>query len=358
MSALSAFFGFDGGNRMRREAEQRAAQNLASAQQYQAQWLANHNTSLAGAQQAQQAAGSDYNTYKQQGQQRYADSTSALNGLLPLFANAGGATGYGGNGGSGGGTNPYAPQGTPQSGAQGQGQVNRTTPGTTPNSAAGTLNRNQRATSTQNSVKAGGAGNVVGQAQSAMQFDPYQLTEPQQMQLNGQTDRINAQKQSAMENLRASYAQRGITDPRAMQAGMQTLEEQFGGAAEQSKAQFLEQNRVTKQQTYGQLLDFFSQQQGQGQQQQLQGIQGGEQQIGNLQQLGANPALMQMLGRLDQNANIDIDRAGQLLQQNNIGQNLLSAGSQALGLYLGGAFNKPRVPEQIVRYAEPHTVKY
>jgi hypothetical protein len=333
MSLLSAFFGMDGANRMRGEAEQRAQQSQQLADQQQQKYYSDLMNYMSQAQAAQQGATSDYNTYKQQGTQRYADATQAMNGLLPMFAYAGGATGFGG-------ANPYAPPMAANAGAGGtSGGNNRTPPNTgqgQPNSAAGTLNRNQRATSTQNSVK-----NPVQSAQDAANFDPYQLTESQQMQMNGAVDRINAQKQTAIENLRAQYAQHGITDPRAMQAGMQVIEEQFGGAAEQSKAQFLEQQRETKQKTYADMLNLFTQQQGQGQQQQLQGIQGGEGQINNLMQMAQNPALFNLMQNNQQNAMNNTQLAGQYLQQGNIGQSLLGAGMQGLGMYLGGYFNKP-----------------
>lgn len=345
MSLISAFFGFDGANRMRDEAEQRAAEAQQLATQQQQQYYADMMKYMGQAGQAQQGAASDYSTYKQQGTQRYADATNALNGLLPQFGYAGGL------GGAGGGANPYLPGGasptTTQGGTGGTAGGNRTPPNsggrTQPGGAAAALNRNQRATSTQNSVK-----DPMQAAQQAAQFDPYALTEAQSAQLNGQVERITNAKQTAIEQLRASYAQRGITDSRALQAGMQTIEEQFGGAAEQAKAQFLEQQRANKQQTIGQMLDFYTQQQGQGQQQQLQGIQGGEGQIQNLMQLAQNPALMNLLQFNNQNAMQNTQLAGQALAQNNIGQDLLGALGSGLGGYFGGLFNPIKTATQAV----------
>ena len=336
MGFLGIKFASDGYDAMRHDAEKRADASQQLATQQQQQYYSGLLNYMQSAGAAQQGAASGYNQFQQQGTQRYADSTSALNRLLPQFASFGGVGGGGGSGGSGGGVNPYQAQQSAQSGTQGQGG-SRTPPNTgqqAPNSAAGTLNRNQRANSTQNSVK-----DPLQAAQQASQFDPYQLTESQQGQMNGQIDRINGAKQSALENLRASYAQRGISDPRAMQAGMQMIEQQFGGAAEQAKSGFLEQQRAEKQQTIAQMMQFFAQQQGQGQQQQLQGIQGGEGQIQNLMALGQNPGLMNLMQFHQQNADNNNNMASGLIGKGNPFNDFIPALGNAIGTYYGGGFS-------------------
>ena len=339
MGFLGIKFASDGYDAMRHDAEKRADASQQLATQQQQQYYSDLMKYMQSAGVAQQGAASGYNQFQQQGTQRYADSTSALNRLMPQFAYSGGV----GGGGGGGGVNPYQAQ-QPAQGQATYGGTNRTTPGSfggTPGyqesgrgGAAGTLNRNQRANSTQNSVK-----DPLQSAQQAAQFDPYQLTEAQQGQMNGQIDRINGAKQTAIENMRASYAQRGISDPRAMQAGMQMIEQQFGGAAEQAKSGFLEQQRAEKQQTIAQMMQFYAQQQGQGQQQQLQGIQGGEGQIQNLMALAQNPGLMNLMQFHQQNADNNNNMASGLIGKGNPFNDFIPALGNAIGTYYGGGFN-------------------
>lgn len=328
----------DGYSSARKEAEQRANANFGTANAQTQNWLQNHMNALATANAAQQNASSGYNTLQQQGTQRYADATSGINNALAGFNAAGGVpVSYGG-------ANPYAAQ-APAVQPQG---ANRTTPGTAPKSAAGTLNRNQAGASQQNSVK-----DPYAAAQSAANFDPYQLTDPQQMQLNSQVDRLNAAKQTAIQNIQAKYAQSGITDPRALQAAVQHIEEQHGSAAEQAKSGFLEQQRANKQKTYADTLNVLTGQQNAGSQQQLQGIQGGEQQIGNAMNIGADPALQSLIGMLNQNAQHDVGTANSLIGAGNPFNGFANAAGSALGTYLTGGFSNPLM--ELLKQIKPQT---
>lgn len=75
---------------------------------------------------------------------------------------------------------------------------------------------------------------------------PYDISQPQQVQLNQQVDQLNSEKQSVIEDLRARYAQQGITDPRAIQAGIQSINERYDAMAAGHKANFAEQARANK----------------------------------------------------------------------------------------------------------------
>lgn len=94
--------------------------------------------------------------------------------------------------------------------------------------------------------------------------DPYALTDPQQTQANQQIDDINREKQSAIDELRARYAQAGITDPRAMEAGMQQVAERYDSLAAGQKAKFAEGARANREQALAGLLDLFTNLSGRG----------------------------------------------------------------------------------------------
>lgn len=84
--------------------------------------------------------------------------------------------------------------------------------------------------------------------------NPYGLTDAQAVQANAQGDAINKRRDSAVSQLRAQMASRGITDPRALAAAEAHINEQFGGQAEQSRANFAEQARANRQNALGGLM--------------------------------------------------------------------------------------------------------
>jgi hypothetical protein len=92
---------------------------------------------------------------------------------------------------------------------------------------------------------------------SAPASNPYALTEPQQIQANTQIDEINREKQSVMEEIRARFAQQGITDPRAMQTEMDRIGERYDAIAAQQKAKFAEGARENREQSLAGLVDTF-----------------------------------------------------------------------------------------------------
>lgn len=169
----------------------------------------------------------------------------------------------------------------------------------------------------------------ASQPQQAQQNNPYQLTQPQQEQLNGQVDTLAKQHQTALANFRARLSAQGITDPRALAAGEQQLGEQFSGLSNQAQAKFAEDARAQREAAAKQMLDYFANAGAQGTQAYAEGTNGiaglGQQALGasSVAQNGANSA-------------------GYFAQQQQQQQNALSSGlSQLIGYALSGGFNKP-----------------
>ena len=90
------------------------------------------------------------------------------------------------------------------------------------------------------------------------------MTEAQQTQLAGQVDRIRQTESAAIEELKARYAQQGITDPRAIQAGITRIQELAGAHAEQAKAGAAETARSTRERANAALIDLFMSLSGRG----------------------------------------------------------------------------------------------
>lgn len=126
--------------------------------------------------------------------------------------------------------------------------TNRTTPNV-PGNAAAALNRSQAP---------GTPAPAPTPTTPAPATDAYALTDAQQVQANTQVDQINREKQSAIEELRARYAQAGITDPRAMEAGIQQIAERYDALASQRKASFAEDARANREKALGQAIDLFT----------------------------------------------------------------------------------------------------
>lgn len=199
------------------------------------------------------------------------------------------------------------------------------------------------------------ASNIVPGAASAsggQHFDPYALTSDQQVQLNSQVDAINAQKQSALNDLRASFAQRGISDPRAMAAAEQMLADRFDTQSSQSKAAFGETARANRERAVSTLMDFFNNLMGQGSQNFTTGAQGNlalgnqAQGAGESQQQAALSLLAQ-LGNLSTGSANDANQmfsnaANASLGANSMGMDAISGALQLLGYGLGGGFNRPK----------------
>lgn len=158
--------------------------------------------------------------------------------------------------------------------------------------------------------------------------NPYGLTQAQQTLLNGQVDTINKQKQTAINNLHASLAQKGIDDPRYAASAEANINSLYGSMANQHQANFAEQARQQRQQAAQSLLGYY-------------------QGVGNagtgLQEAGAGGQLNVSggLGNLAngaQGASVQSNNQAQQLQQqqNAIWNNLLGIGSFALGGGFGG----------------------
>lgn len=82
----------------------------------------------------------------------------------------------------------------------------------------------------------------------------YDLTPAQSVQANASGDALNKRRDTALSQFRAQMAARGITDPRAIAAGEAHLHEQFGSAADQSRAGFAENARANRQNALGGLM--------------------------------------------------------------------------------------------------------
>ena len=101
--------------------------------------------------------------------------------------------------------------------------------------------------------------NAIGQsAYPAKTANPYALTDAQQVQANQQIDQINKEKESAIGELKALYAQQGITDPRAMEAGIQQLSERYDAMAAGHKANFAEAARSDREKALSGMIDLFT----------------------------------------------------------------------------------------------------
>lgn len=167
--------------------------------------------------------------------------------------------------------------------------------------------------------------------------DPYGLTLAQETQINQQTDAINRQKQTAIENVKARYAQAGITDPRAMQAAIQDIEEQYGSAASGNRANFAESARENREQSLASLVDFFSSLMQQatgnyaGAAGGLQSVGGQAQNVGDVQSGQATSLLGHQLSGADQN----VQQAQQAVNQYDADMAAL------LGLVLTGGLSTP-----------------
>jgi hypothetical protein len=297
--------------------------DYGQAQSLQKQALDNFQKYNTEAEGFRNEAAGGYRNFSKQGNQQYANAMNYFSRLLPQYQNYTGLNigAYGNDAasklnyvaGTGGGYDPakgatYAP-------------------------SPGTENRTPMAGMNRNTAPAAGTGATVPAGRTT---DPYQLTPAQQVQLNGQVDRIARQKQTAIDGLKAQFAANGISDPRVMQSQIQQYEEMYDGMAEQSKAGFAEQARAAGADAVKYLIDFANQQQGQGLNQQQFGVQG----INNLQNdamsAASNPTLQNLSGASAQLAGAEAD-AGNMFMNS-----LLSAAGQ----FAGGAFNptKPTTP--------------
>ena len=172
--------------------------------------------------------------------------------------------------------------------------------------------------------------------------DPYRLTDPQQIQANQQIDDISREKQSAIDDLRARYAQAGITDPRAMEAGMQQISERYDSLAAGQKAKFAEGARANREAALSSLLDLFTGLSGRGTSTYaggasgIAGVGGQAQNLGDTQSQQAASLMSQQLGG-----------AGQKLAQTQQAANEYDAGFMALlGSLFPNAFVLPTRKKQ------------
>ena len=182
---------------------------------------------------------------------------------------------------------------------------------------------------------------AAGQGAATSGQDAYGLTEAQQVQLNGQVERLNESRQAQIEQLQSSYAQRGITDPRAMAAGLERINSHYDALAEQQKAGFAEEARKTRQQAEAALLDFVANIRNQGIQQQLAGA-GGIANLGESTQAGGLNAMGQGMGALNSAGSMASNAYDRALQQAQYMQSrddsLEGALLQLAGFAAGGGF--------------------
>jgi hypothetical protein len=290
MSFFSALLGFDGANRMKNEAEQRAGTGYANATANQDAFKNQYLTGSANATNTLNQAGSQYGNMANQG-------NSIYGGLFNDYLKT---TGY-----NGAYSLPQPPQ--PAGG-------NRTTPGT--GGAAAVLNRNSPGALPQ---------------QPTAQGTPYDLTQAQQAQLNQMVDRHSTAANNAIQEYRAQLAQTGQL-PNA--AGEAEIASRFTQLAEEAKSNFAESARKDRENALNNLLQ-------QGLQQQQAGA-GGQANVAQLQnQFASNPALLNLAGQQQNQANIDTQTQAQQMAAGNIGQQFLGAASSLGGAFLGGGGFNP-----------------
>ncbi len=136
----------------------------------------------------------------------------------------------------------------------------------------------------------------IGEATNA-----FALTPDEQQQLNSQIDTINQQHQAAQQAWQQAAAQRGFIDPSATAAQNEIIAQHFNQAANDHRAQFMENARQTRLNTLNNLLGFGANGQagGVGQQEAGLGVQGGA--AAGVAGLGAQA--MENAGQQQNNAN-------------------------------------------------------
>lgn len=368
---IASFGGTIGQRQLANQQREMADRQFRQGQQLQDQYLQQLNPLLSGANQRMEQYGQEASADRAGARDRFnalgdmglSDRTNALRSfydLLPIYTGAAGIN----TGGSG----LYYQPTSFDAGAGGAPatQPNRTTPGTGGggNAAAVLNSRNRPAAGTTTvdpRVNVGplapgstGQNGQTGQSGQAGAVNPYALTADQQAQLNGQVDSINRQKMAAMSELDARFAQRGITDPRAMEIARQQLSERYDTMAEQSKAQFGETARANREQAVGNLLNLFNNMQQQGTQnvgqsgQALLGVSNAAQGASDNQMQVVMNALSQ-LGNLSGNlmgaGNGNFNNSIQTgMQANQMGGQALSDLLSLAAFFGGGGFNRPQRP--------------
>lgn len=177
------------------------------------------------------------------GQGQQTPTNSNLYGLLQQFAgNAGIQTGQ--------------PQ---QNQAMGQGQSGPVTVGGVPQGQqappvnpanAGAYNQLRQ----NNQQQAG----QQSQEQNQNPNNPYSLDTNQQQLLNQQIDTIHKQAQTDIGQFQQSMASRGITDPAAMNAGVEQLKEHYNALSTETSTQFYQQVQQQKQKELAALISTYT----------------------------------------------------------------------------------------------------
>lgn len=93
--------------------------------------------------------------------------------------------------------------------------------------------------------------------QPAQSTDPYSLDPNQRQQLSMQTDQYAIQRKAALDNLRAGFVQRGITNPQATAAAEQAINEHFDTLAAQAPVQAGQTARGLKETGYTNLQNMI-----------------------------------------------------------------------------------------------------
>lgn len=180
--------------------------------------------------------------------------------------------------------------------------------------------------------------NAIGQSASPQgASNPYALTDAQQIQANQQIDQINREKESAIGELKSRYAQQGITDPRAMEAGIQQLSERYDAMAAGHKANFAEAARSNREKALSSLIELFTNLMQGGSSkyaasaQGLQSVGGQAQNLGDTQSQQAAQLLSNMTGSAQNN----------LQMQQQAARQYDSDFMSMLGMWASGGFNTP-----------------
>lgn len=151
-------------------------------------------------------------------------------------------------------------------------------------------------------------GDAANQKQGGPQDtnNPYSLDQNQQALLNQQTASLTRQYQSSVSSFQQQMQAHGISDPRALEVGQQTLQEHYAALKSQTETQFYEQIKQDKLSALQALIGEMGQYGQQGISEQefsaggIAGLAGAQQNQSNIQQQDAQTQQAGLLHLLTQ----------------------------------------------------------